>query len=69
MGYHYLSESTLNDAERREEANRIVKMIENHVENAEDRERGFLMKMADESSTVSVKQLFWLRDLKEKYLP
>ena len=66
MSYHSLSECTLTDDERVAEKNRIVKRIENLMENATNKEREFVGKMSD-ASFVSVRQLFWLRDLNGKF--
>ena len=66
MSYHDLSECTLTDDERVAEKNRIVKRIKNLMENATDKEREFVGKMSD-ARFVSVKQLFFLRDIAEKY--
>ena len=64
MSYHDLSTSTLTDAERRLEADAIVDMLCD--EQVSDKEREFLDKIA-QGWPVSVKQLFWLRDIKDKY--
>jgi hypothetical protein len=67
MSYHDLSSCTLNADERREEANRLVNMINDEVsDQLTEKEAGFLAQMED--GPVSVKQLFWLRDIKDKYL-
>ena len=66
MTYHSLSECTLTDYERWEEKNRIVQRIEHNMENATDKERDFIAQMSF-ARTVSVKQLFYLRDIAEKY--
>jgi thiol:disulfide interchange protein len=66
MSYHDLSECTLSDDERRAEATRIVLMLVD-VTGKTEHEHQFIRKMS-QPGTVSVKQLFWLRDLKDKYL-
>jgi thiol:disulfide interchange protein len=66
MSYHDLSECTLNDVERREEATRIVIMLVD-VTGKSQHEHDFIRKMS-RPGPVSVKQLFWLRDIKDKYL-
>ena len=65
MSYHDLSECTLNPDERREEAGRICKMLDDR-EQMTEKEQNFLAEM-DFADWVSVKQLFWLRDIKDKY--
>jgi hypothetical protein len=68
MSYHDLSSCTLNPAERLEEAGRIVNML-----TATDdvyfkltlKERTFIDGL---QSACSVKQLFWLRDIKDRVL-
>jgi len=63
MGYHDLSECTLSDDERWQEKNQIVRILEGEL--LSDKNREFVDKMK-RSPTVSVKQLFFLRDLKDK---
>ena len=66
MSYHDLSECTLTADERLAEAGRIVRIVtENPVDNFTQREIDFIHQM-DHATFVSVKQLFWLRDLKDK---
>ena len=65
MAYHDLSEHTLTPAERIEEAGRIVEMLASHMDELTDKERSFVEGI---ESSCSVKQLFWLRDIKDKYL-
>lgn len=69
MAYHDLSECTLDADERRAEADRIMEMygIGALGDSFSDSEKRFLHQMGDGGS-VSVKQLFWLRDIKDKYL-
>lgn len=70
MSYHDLSSCTLTADERREEAERIVVMLINNTTDLGEltpTERNFIISIADGGS-VSVKQLFWLRDIKDKYL-
>lgn len=71
MSYHDLSSCTLNDDERRAEADRILGMLTELDEDVDgvhfsEKEEDFLEHIG--SGPVSVKQLFWLRDLKAKYL-
>jgi len=56
--------------ERRAEANRILNMLEEvDLDETAPNERKFLDKMfGDRSQFISVKQLWWLRDLKERLL-
>ena len=55
------------------EALRIVKMLEDHSEELDSRESDFYTNIADrleqygDKTFVSPKQLFWLRDLKDRY--
>lgn len=73
MSYHSLSECTLTPRERFLEKNEILKKLSanfDHIrETADinDKEWNFLQKMLHETN-VSVRQLFWLRDIAEKYL-
>lgn len=67
MSYNDLSESTLTPYERREEASRIVNRIQDCLEQMTPGERRFVELMNCDFAPVSVKQLFWLRDLNEKY--
>lgn len=65
MSYHDLSECTLTPAERLEEAEKIIKiLIDNNIE-LTPKEESFVQGM---QTSCSVKQLFWLRDIKDKYL-
>lgn len=65
MSYHNLSECTLTHAERVEEASRIIEMLEPYMDQLSETEAHFVENIGH---TVSVKQLFWLRDIKDKYL-
>ena len=67
MSYHDLSSCTLNAAERRAEADRILKMLEGESDSFTGIESGFIERMAD-NGPVSVKQLFWLRDIKDRII-
>lgn len=68
MSYHDLSSCTLDAGERRDEARRIFDMICDYMENMTPSERKFVESMGDDFAPVSIKQLFWLRDIKDKYL-
>ena len=66
MSYHDLSECTLTNDERVAEKNKIVcRLIENDTEFTPTEEQ-FITNI-DTSDFVSVKQLFWLRDINNKY--
>ena len=72
MSYHPLANDTGGTAEdRRAEATRILNMLEEiDLDETAPNERRFLDKMfADDRQPISPKQIFWLRDLKEKLLP
>lgn len=68
MAYHPMSNDTGGTADdRRAEADRILIMLEPVAYMLTDKETEFV----DRSSlggSVSPKQLFWLRDIKDKYL-
>jgi hypothetical protein len=70
MSYHDLSDSGMSDQDRRAEATRICGMILPAVGDytMKQKELKFVMDIADKRKPVSTKQLFWLRDLKDKYL-
>jgi len=65
MTYHDFSECTLSPAERLEEATRIVAMLEDYDDELKPNERSMIEGL---ERGVSVKQLFWLRDIKERIL-
>lgn len=68
MSYHDLSECTLSPEERREEATRIIAiLIEDDIEFT-TKETQFIEGVGETTVPISVKQLFWLRDIKDKYL-
>lgn len=67
MSYNDLSECTLTADERRAEANRVVARLADEGYRMNSNEAKFIEQMADGHLPVSVKQLFWLRDLNEKY--
>jgi len=70
MAYHDLSSCTLTADERRAEADKIIKMLDNGgvFDQLTQREADFIDGIDNASSQISVKQLFWLRDIKDKYL-
>jgi hypothetical protein len=68
MSYHDLSQSTLSPEEMRAEAQRICARIAARVEDMTERERVFVVAhYLHPARSVSVKELFWLRDLNERY--
>jgi hypothetical protein len=66
MGYNDFSECTLTQDERVAEKDRIVSRLTGIQDEMTPKEREFVTKM-ESSSFVSVKQLFWLRDINDKY--
>jgi hypothetical protein len=68
MTYHSLSECTLTDDERQQEAERIITIIISTGVMARLSlvDMDFLAVVVSNAYTVSTKQLFWLRDLKDK---
>jgi hypothetical protein len=66
MGYNDLSECTLTDDERRSEATRICEIVADDLDQFQPHEKRFIEGISDAYARVSVKQLFWLRDLKDK---
>jgi len=67
VGYNNLSESGMSGSDMRSEASRIVDMIQDSTDQMTPVERRFVESMGDDFAPVSTKQLFWLRDLKDKY--
>lgn len=69
MSYLDLSESSLTDAERLAEAAKLGQMlIDEAWGSMSPQERNIANYAVDDPRYVSVKQLFWLRDLRDKYL-
>lgn len=66
MGYNNLSESTLTPEERVAEKDRIVNRLMGIVCDLTDKEAAFINQM-DGSDFCSIKQLFYLRDISDKY--
>lgn len=67
MGYHDLSTCTLNNDERVAEAQRIcARLISSCADELSSKESDFVAQM-EGAGYVSVKQLFWLRDINDKY--
>ena len=65
MSYHDLSECTLTDYERIVEANKIIGMLEGCELNNNAMS---MIEQVTDTQKCSIKQLFWLRDLKDKSL-
>jgi hypothetical protein len=71
MSYHDLSECTLSPDERLDEANELADLIVDELkpEQCTQSEQSVVSLFYDRRATFcSVKQLFWLRDIKDKYL-
>lgn len=67
MTYHPLTEdSGGSDKSRAEEAVKICRILEEHVDEMSEIEKKFIEQMTD-CDYCSTKQLFWLRDIKAKY--
>lgn len=65
MTYHDLSECSLTPQERLEEACRIVSILADYMDELRPNE----VKMIEGlESSCSVKQLFWLRDIKDRVM-
>ena len=69
MTYNVFDDSscTLTSAERRLEATRIVNRISDCLDQMTPSERRFVEQMNCDFAPVSIRQLFWLRDLNEKF--
>ena len=70
MAYHPLANDTGGTADdRRAEADRIIQILSENIEFEElaPNEQKFIGNM-QEGSAVSPKQLFWLRDIKDRCL-
>ena len=65
MSYHDLSECTLTNDERVAEKDKIINSLLNESR-LTDNKRRFIWDIST-SDFVSVKQLFWLRDINNKY--
>jgi len=67
MSYHDLSESTLTQEERVAEAARITsRLIGSCADELTPKEQEFVAHM-ENADYVSTKQLYWLRDINDKY--
>jgi hypothetical protein len=67
MSYHDLSESTLSPEERQAEAMKIADMLMYSLSSMTKKEKEFVLLMGSKGVSVSVKQLYWMRDLLAKY--
>lgn len=66
--YHPLTNDTGGDEKSRiTEAHTICRMLEEFGDSMTDKEKGFVEQMTD-TDYCSPKQLFWLRDIKDKYV-
>ena len=54
--------------QRRAEADRILDMMDGNSFPFEDNEKQFINNIRHLKASVSTKQIFWLRDIKDKYL-
>ena len=61
------SSCTLSPEERVEEAQRILTMVDEFQDMMTPNERDFVEKM-DGAPVCSIKQLFYLRDIKDRYI-
>lgn len=75
MAYHPLADDSGQTPERRtEEAQNLVEMLEDHEDEMSPSDRNFYRSTAERfkqyglRTTISVKQLFWLRDIKDRVL-
>jgi hypothetical protein len=66
MGYSDLSECTLTQDERVAEKDRIIARLTEIRAEMTRAESDFVTRIANDN-WVSVKQLFWLRDINDKY--
>jgi hypothetical protein len=67
MSYHDLSESTLSDDERSAERDRLVGMLLEVEHRMTNVEQSFVSSQRKATWPPSVKQLYWLRDIKDRY--
>jgi hypothetical protein len=68
MSYNPLTkESGGDEVARIEEAHQIVRMLEEVTDQMTPKEAGFVNSITD-CDYCTTKQLFWLRDIKDKYL-
>jgi len=68
MSYHPLtSESGGTQKDRCDEAHTICRLLEEFHDLMSDKEKGFIEQMTD-CDYCTTKQLFYLRDIKDRYL-
>lgn len=70
MAYNPLSQDSGGDAvQRRAEADRIIRIIRDAecLDSMTDREQKFVNEASHAGSEITVKMIFWLRDLKDRY--
>jgi hypothetical protein len=68
MAYHQLTtESGGDENSRINEAREICRMLEEFTEQMSEKEQSFIGDMTD-CDYCTTKQLFWLRDIKDRYL-
>lgn len=67
VSYNDLSQSSLANDERKAEAIRICELLKPHVHLMNHSEAAFVGRVSWPHYDVTVKQLFWLRDIKAKY--
>ena len=67
MSYHDLSSSSLDGPERRVEALKICQMLEDYQDELRSHEVDMISRVLS-GAEVSVKMLFWLRDIKDRVL-
>ena len=60
-------ESGSTAADRRKEADQIIVILSDYLEQMEPRESSFIERIS-EDVPISPKMIFWLRDIKDKYL-
>ena len=69
MAYHPLANDTGGTADdRRSEADRILKILDSEPQDHFTQREQEFMEQMQQGGTVSPKQLFWLRDIKDKCL-
>ena len=68
MSYHPLAQESGGDEQARvKEAHTIVRILEEFTDQMTPKEAEFVDSMTD-CDYCTTKQLFWLRDIKDKYL-
>lgn len=64
----YFNTSTQTPNERRNEADKILELLADVHDALTEVEKNLVTRLMCQSEPVSPKQLFWLRDIKDKYL-